>query len=291
MTAPREHFTMWVRWQTKPQWNHRMEVGCLDNQHLIGGWSFNFHLCLFLAPIPQGEVRVWKANLSQMPKDVMNCDLSWSLHRNLNRACYSWYSKEVRSIQAKIWVYSIMAHLRQCSSLRRGLWFCLRPLETTLHTAAARILFQSEFYPMGPMTNPSLTKSQILIFIVLQSSSWPVPMASLSHPFPFPTSSTHSAPVTLGLSAAQSHQAHFWDPLLKASLSQSISLALTTLLYPHQSLSSQHSSWPGIGFSLVFIVCLPPRRILFYFFFFFLTAVSLHTQKKLCSQNQKDTVW
>ena len=236
MTAPREHFTMWVRWQAKPQWNHRMEVGCLDNQHLIGGWSFNFHLCLFPAPIPQGEVRVWKVNPSQMPKDLMNCDLSWSFHRNLNRARYSWYSKELRSIQAKIWVYSIMAHSGQCSSLRRGLWSCLRPLETTLHTAAARILFQSEFYPTGTMTNLSLTESQILIFIVLQSSSWPVPVASLSHPFPFPTPSTHSAPVTLGLSAAQSHQAHFWDPLLKASLSQSISLALTTLLYPHQSL-------------------------------------------------------
>ena len=115
---------------------------------------------------------------------------------------------------------------------------------------------------MGPMTNPSLTKSQILMFKVLQSSSWPVPMSSLSHPFPFPTASTHSAPVTLGCS--QSHQAHFWDPLLKASLSQSISLALTTHLYPHQSLSPEHSSQPGIRFSLVImpflllLYCVPP---------------------------------
>ena len=30
----------------------------------------------------------------------------------------------------------------------------LHPLKTTLHIAAARILFQSELYPMGPMTNP-----------------------------------------------------------------------------------------------------------------------------------------
>ena len=135
----------------------------------------------------------------------MNCDLSWSLHRNLNRAYYSWYSKELWSIQAKIWVYSIMAHLGQCSSLPRGLRLCLCPLETTLHTAAARIVFQSEFYPMGPMTNISFTESQILIFRVLQRSSWSVPVASLSHPFPFPSLSTHSVPVTLGLSAAQSH--------------------------------------------------------------------------------------
>ena len=142
------------------------------------------------------------------------------------------------------------------------LTLCLCPLETTLHTAATRILFQSEFYPMGPMTNLSLTESQILMFKVLQSSSWPVPMSSLSHPFPFPTASTHSAPVTLGCS--QSHQAHFWDPLLKASLSQSISLALATHLYPHQSLSPEHSSQPGIRFSLVImpflllLYCVPP---------------------------------
>ena len=178
MTAPRETFTMWVKWQAKPQSNHRMEVGCLDNLHLIRGWSFNFHLCLFPALIPQGEVRVWKVNPSQMPKDLMNCYLSWSLHRNLNRACYSRYSKELRSIQAKIWVYSIMAHLGQCNSLPRGLWLCLCPLETTLHTAAARIVFQSEFYPMGPMTNISFTESQILTFRVLQKfhdlSPWPL---------------------------------------------------------------------------------------------------------------------
>ena len=81
MTAPREAFTMWVRWQAKPQSNLRMEVGCLYNQHLIREWSFHFHLCLFPDPIPQGEVRVWKVNSSQMPKDLMNCYLWWSLHR------------------------------------------------------------------------------------------------------------------------------------------------------------------------------------------------------------------
>ena len=40
--------------------------------------------------------------------------------------------------------------------------------------------------------------------------------------------------------------------------------------YPHQSLSSHDSSRPGIGFSLVFIVCLPPRRILFIFIFIYI---------------------
>jgi len=37
---------------------------------------------------------------------------------------------------------------------------------------------------------------------------------------------THSAPATLVLVAAQTHQAHFWQPLFKASLFQSVSLTL-----------------------------------------------------------------
>ena len=179
-------------------------------------------------------------------------------HRNLNKACYS-YSKELRLIQAKIWVYSIMAHVDQCSSLGRGLCLCPSPSKDHSPHCNCKNPVSKWTLSHGSHDKPSLTESQILTFNILQSSSWSVPVASLSHPFPFPTPSTHSALVTLGLSAAQSHQAHFWEPLLKASLSQSISLALTTLLYPQQSHSSQHSSWPGIGLSLVFIVCFPLR--------------------------------
>ena len=64
----------------------------------------------------------------------------------------------------------------------------LRPLEVTLHTAATRILFPSEFYPMAPLSSASLTRqlseSQILILKVLQGSLRPSPMASLPHPLP-----------------------------------------------------------------------------------------------------------
>ena len=71
----------------------------------------------------------------------------------------------------------------------------LRPLEVTLHTAATRILFHSEFYPMAPLSSASLTpqlsESQILILTVLQTSHEllqgslrPAPMASLPHPLP-----------------------------------------------------------------------------------------------------------
>ena len=109
-------------------------------------------------------------------------------------------------------------------------------------------------------------------------------VSSLSIPHPLnPLSSSHPRPVCCSITWAR-----FWEPLLKASLSQSISLALASLLYPHHSLSSQHSSWPDIGFSYVFIVCLPPRRILFYYIIFY---SCFPTQKKLCSQNQKDTFW
>lgn len=50
----------------------------------------------------------------------------------------------------------------------------LCPLEVTLHAAATRILFHSEFYPMAPLSSASLTpqlsESQILILTVLQTS-------------------------------------------------------------------------------------------------------------------------
>ena len=71
----------------------------------------------------------------------------------------------------------------------------LRPLEVTLHTAATRIMFHSEFYIMAPLSSASLTpqlsESQILILTVLQTSHEllqgslrPDPMASLPHPLP-----------------------------------------------------------------------------------------------------------
>ena len=124
-------------------------------------------------------------------------------HRNLNKACYS-YSKELRLIQAKIWVYSIMAHVDQCSSLGRGLCLCPSPSKDHSPHCSCKNPVSKWTLSHGSHDKPSLTESQILTFNILQSSSWSVPVASLSHPFPFPTPSTHSALVTLGLSAAQS---------------------------------------------------------------------------------------
>ena len=97
--------------------------------------------------------------------------------------------------------------------------------------AASGILLKFEFYHMAPLTSlslsdtPALSESNSDSDKVLQGSSWPSPMASLLHPLPIPSPPlTHSAPATLVWAAGQTHQAHFWQPLLKASLLQSVSL-------------------------------------------------------------------
>ena len=80
------------------------------------------------------------------------------------------------------------------------------------------------------MTNPSvilqLFQSQIQIFIKSYKAPhdltpWPLCLI----PFHSPPL-TSSAPATLVLVAAQTHQAHFWQPLPKAFLSQSVPLTL-----------------------------------------------------------------
>ena len=142
-----------------------------------------------------------------------------------------------------MWIHPIMAHLDQCSSLHRGLWLCPSPLETTLHTAAARILFQSEFY----LTNSSLPESQILIFKVLQSSSWSVPVTSLSHPFPF-SSPKHTQLQSPWFCLLLNHTGTILGAFTQGLLITEHFPGPRWPPYPHQSLSSQHSSWPGIGF-------------------------------------------
>ena len=80
------------------------------------------------------------------------------------------------------------------------------------------------------MTNPSvilqLFQSQIQIFIKSYKAPhdltpWPLCLIPFHSPLLTP-----SAPATLVLVAAQTHWAHFWQPLLKAFLSQSVPLTL-----------------------------------------------------------------
>ena len=68
-----------------------------------------------------------------------------------------------------------MAHLENAAARPGASALALCPLEAALHATATKILFQSESYPMAPMTRPSVTpllsESQILILKVLQASS------------------------------------------------------------------------------------------------------------------------
>lgn len=86
----------------------------------------------------------------------------------------------------------------QCS-LPRGLWLCLHSLETTFTLQLQESCFKVNSDPMGPMTNLSLTESQILMFkvsIKLSISIYPcgLSVSSLSILLP----QTHSTPVTPG---------------------------------------------------------------------------------------------
>ena len=115
---------------------------------------------------------------------------------------------------------------------------------------------------MAPMTNPSVTPqlSQSQIWILIKSykaphdlSLWPLCLIPFHSP-PF----TRSAAATLVLAAAQTHQSHFWQPLLKVSLFQGVSLTLFSLLNPHHSflttlIMTLHRISP------IFIVCRPLR--------------------------------
>ena len=92
------------------------------------------------------------------------------------------------------------------------------------------------------------------------------PQASLLHPLPLPSphplSSSHPGP-----GCCASTPGSFLQLLLNVSSSQRVSLTLCSLPNPHNSPSSQHAWWPGIGFSPIFVVCIPLRRhiILLYF--------------------------
>ena len=144
---------------------------------------------------------------------------------------------------------------------------------------------------MAPITSlsvtPQLSQSQIRILI----KSYKVPHDLLPRPLCFiPFCSpplTHSTPATLVWGAVQTHQAHFWQPLLKVSLFQSVSLTFYSLLNSHHSLSSQHSSLSAIGFSPSSLSVGLSEGILFYYILF--TAVFLH--QEICLLEQKSYVF
>ena len=97
--------------------------------------------------------------------------------------------------------------LRVCPSSPRG---------HSLH-CSLRDPVTIQSYPIAPMTNPSVTPqlSQSQTWILIKSYKAPYdlpPWPLCLIPFHFPPL-TRSAPATLVLAAAQTHQAHFWQPL------------------------------------------------------------------------------
>ena len=175
----------------------------------------------------------------------MNPDLWWSCHRSVKRASDSSCSNVLSWIQATIWTHFIMAHPDNSAACPGTSVSAFHPLEATLHATATRILFQSESYPMALMTHPQWPPSFLRVkfwflqFYTCLHDLSPGPLCLIpSTPLPLnPLSLSHS-----GHGCCSNIQTLFWKHLPKTSLSQSISLTLASLLYPHLSLSSQCSS-------------------------------------------------
>ena len=164
----------------------------------------------------------------------------------------------------------IMAHLENVAAHPGASALALCPLEATFHSTATNILFQSESYPMAPMTRPSLTpllsESQILILKVLQAFSLLALRPSLSHLLHFPVPQP-SQPQPLWSWLLLKHSdtfleayaqnlitEHFPDPC-QPPLSPSVSLFTTLII-------TWHRIFPN------FIVCSPPLLCVYYFTIF-----------------------
>ena len=173
----------------------------------------------------------------------------------------------------------IMAHLENAAAHPGASALALCPLEATFHSTATKILFQSESYPMAPMTRPSLTpllsESQILILKVLQASSLLALRPSLSHLLHFPVPQP-SQPQPLWSWLLLKHSdtfleayaqnlitEHFPDPC-QPPLSPSVSLFTTPSqhLSQHNTFITWHRIFPN------FIVYSPPLLCVYYFTIF-----------------------
>ena len=279
---------MWGKGLVNTQSKPRMECVIRVINTWLGEWEFSFPPFLFPCPHTSGRGERWRANPSQMPKDWMICD-EVSTETSTKQVIYDLKNWDLLKEQHRYTLHH--GSLDHCGSLPRGLCLCSYFRGATLHSADSGILLKLESYCMAPMTNPSVTPqlSQSQIWILIKSYKaphdlppWPLCLIPFHSP-PF----TRSAAATLVLAAAQTHQSHFWKPLLKVSLFQSVSLTLYSLLNSHHSLSSQHSSLSAIGFSLSSLSVGLSEGILFYYILF--TAVFLH--QEMCLLGQKSYVF
>ena len=176
----------------------------------------------------------------------MNPDLWLSNHRNLNRASDLCCSNVPSSIQATIWIHTSSWFTRKMQQPTQGpLPWPFVPYKPLAMLQQQRSCFKVNPIPWFPWPVPQWTPSFLRVkFWFLKFYK---PLHNLS---PGPLCLISSTPLSLNpLSLSHSGpgcysniQALFWKHLLKTSLSQSISLTFASLLYPHLSLSSQHSS-------------------------------------------------
>ena len=210
----------------------------------------------------------------------MNPDLWWNLYRSLNRAGYSYYSNKLRSTQATIWTHTSSWLTWTMHQPPRGLCLCPSPPKghsphysckdpaskwSIVHGSSDQSLSD----PLAFWESNSDSYSSTSLFMTCRQGlclmpSTPLPLNHSGPECCFSSvqfsSVTQSCPTLCdpmnrsmpGLPVHHQlpeftqthvhHQALFWRSLLKTSLSQGISLTLTSLLYPHHFLSSEQSS-------------------------------------------------
>ena len=127
---------------------------------------------------------------------------------------------------------SIDTHLSTAGACSLGLCLCPLPPRGHSQYCCPRDPVSVQSYPIVPMTSPSVTtllwESNSDSYKVLQSSSWPAPMASWPHSLPLPSPPLYPFIFNHpGPSCCSNTSATFLlQPLLKPSLSQKVSLTL-----------------------------------------------------------------
>lgn len=175
------------------------------------------------------------------------------------------------------------------SSLPRGLWLGLAPRDHSPHCSYKNPV-SKWILSMFPWPIPHWQRVRFWCLKLYKAlhdlSPWPLCLIPFHSPPPQPTQPSH--PRLLSITPST-----FLGPSAQGLLITEHFPGPRYTPLSHQSLSPEHSSQPGIRFSLCdnalsscsFIVCLALRRILFYFFFFFYSCFS--TQKNYALRNKR----
>ena len=224
---------------------YRILLLSVKHQHESAiGIGFNSSLCFSFPQNSERQGLEWWIHHKWLKTEwILICD----------EAATEISTEQVIHVVLTYWVQSrqqngytfIMAHLENAAARPGASALALCPLEAALHATATKILFQSESYPMAPMTRPSVTpllsESQILILTVLQASLWLVARAYVSClPLPCPSTTLVLSAASVQFSSVQSLSRVLlfvtpWIAARQASLSitnSQSSLRLTSIIRP-----------------------------------------------------------